>query len=125
LVAYIHIGGDKSLKAEVIRIRGDNVEVQVFEATKGMKIGDGVDFTALLLTAELGPGLLGKVYDGLQNPLNELAEEYGFFLERGVYFDALKKSPGISSSRPDISLIACAHREVLSASNKTLSPICL
>lgn len=90
-VAYIHIGGDKNLKAEVIRIRGDNVEVQVFEATKGMKIGDAVDFTALLLTAELGPGLLGKVYDGLQNPLNELAEEYGFFLERGVYFDALKK----------------------------------
>lgn len=90
-VAFIHVDGNKSLKAEVIRVRGDSVETQVFEDTKGIRVGDEVEFTNLLLTAELGPGLLGKVYDGLQNPLNELAEQYGFFLEKGVYFDALDK----------------------------------
>lgn len=90
-VAYVKTIGDKLLKAEVIRVRGNTVEVQVFEMTRGIVIGDDVEFTQLLLTAELGPGLLGKVYDGLQNPLNELAEKYGFFLERGVYFDPLDK----------------------------------
>ncbi len=89
-VAYILTGG-KRLKSEIIRIQGDKVQVQVFEMTKGVGIDDEVEFTEDLLAVELGPGLLGQVFDGLQNPLPELAEEAGFFLERGIYLDALKR----------------------------------
>lgn len=87
-VAYI-VSQGKKLKAEVIRIRGDHVDLQVFENTKGLGIGDEVEFTEDMLTVELGPGLLGQVYDGLQNPLPEMAEKVGYFLERGLYLDAL------------------------------------
>lgn len=90
-VGYVHLG-DQRLKSEVIRIRGNNVDMQVFEMTRGIGIGDTVTFTDDLLAIELGPGLLGRVYDGLQNPLPELAEKCGFFLERGVYLNALDRT---------------------------------
>ena len=82
-VAYI-IKGQERLKTEIVRI-GDGVAfMQVFESNKGIKIGDTVEYSGQLLSVQLGPGLLGKSYDGLQNPLPDLAEEYGFFLPRGV-----------------------------------------
>ena len=87
-VGYVHVG-EKRLKSEVIRIRGDRAEMQVFEMTRGIGIGDEVEFTDELLAVKLGPGLLTQIYDGLQNPLPELAQEMGFFLERGVYMNAL------------------------------------
>ena len=87
-VAYA-IAGDVRLKCEVIRVRGNRADMQVFESTNGLKEGDEVEFTGELLSVELGPGLLTQVYDGLQNPLNELAEQGGFFLKRGVYLEAL------------------------------------
>jgi len=83
--------GDIALKAEVIRIRGENAELQVFEDTSGLRVGDPVEFTGNLLTVELGPGLLAQVYDGLQNPLPKLAEQCGFFLQRGTYLKALDR----------------------------------
>ncbi len=79
------------LKCEVIRIRGDYAELQVFEDTSGLKAGDEVHFTGELLSVELGPGLLTQVFDGLQNPLPNLAEECGFFLQRGKYLPALPR----------------------------------
>jgi V/A-type H+-transporting ATPase subunit A len=79
------------LKAEVIRIRGRYAELQVFEDTAGLREGDVVDFTGELLSVELGPGLLTQVFDGLQNPLPELARAHGFFLERGTYLPALPR----------------------------------
>lgn len=90
-VAYIH-NGEKRLKAEVIRIRGDIVQTQVFEITKGIKVGMDVSFTGEMLAVELGPGLLSKIYDGLQNPLPEVAAKTGYFLEPGVYLDALPRT---------------------------------
>jgi len=87
-VGYVHVG-DKKLKSEIIRIRGSIAQMQVFEITKGIKIGDAVEFSGDLLSVELGPGLLGKVYDGLQNPLPDLAEKAGYFLERGIYLNPL------------------------------------
>ena len=87
-VAYI-LHGDERLKAEVIRIRGNNAEVQVYESTSAVKIGEEVEFTNELLSVELGPGLLGQIFDGLQNPLPALAKKHGFFLKRGVYLEAL------------------------------------
>ncbi|MBQ1629478.1 MAG: V-type ATP synthase subunit A [Treponema sp.] len=89
-VAYVNVEG-KKLRGEVIRIRGNIAQLQIFEMTQGIKAGDAVDFTGNLLCALLGPGLLGQIYDGLQNPLPLVAEQAGFFLERGVYVDALDK----------------------------------
>ncbi|MBU1146826.1 MAG: V-type ATP synthase subunit A [Candidatus Omnitrophica bacterium] len=87
-VAYI-LHGQERLKAEVIRVRGNRAELQVYEDTKGLKVGEKVEFTEELLSVELGPGLLGQIFDGLQNPLPQLAEKCGFFLKRGVYLEAL------------------------------------
>ncbi len=89
-VGYVEVAS-KKLKSEVIRIRGDIAQLQVFEITKGIRVGDSVEFTGDLLSVELGPGLLGQVYDGLQNPLPELAEQAGYFLERGIYLNALSR----------------------------------
>lgn len=83
--------GDLKLKAEVIRVRGTNAELQVFEDTVGLRVGDAVEFSGNLLSVELGPGLLTQVFDGLQNPLPALAEECGFFLQRGKYLDPLPR----------------------------------
>ena len=88
-VAFI-IKGDERLKSEVVRIGDGTAYLQVFEATKGLQIGDMVEFSGELLSVQLGPGLLGQVYDGLQNPLPELAEHHGFFLPRGIVLPALK-----------------------------------
>ncbi len=90
-VAFAQLG-DKRLKCEVIRVRGSRADMQVFEDIKGLKIGDPVVFTNRLLSVKLGPGLLGQVFDGLQNPLNKLAEKTGFFLERGVYLPPLDEN---------------------------------
>ncbi len=89
-VGYIQVGSQK-LKSEVIRIRGNQAEMQVFEQTGGIGVGDTVEFTGELLAVTLGPGLLGQVYDGLQNPLPQLAEAAGFFLKRGLYLDAIDR----------------------------------
>ena len=85
--------GNVALKSEVIRIRGENAELQVFEDTTGLRVGDPVEFSGNLLAVELGPGLLAQVYDGLQNPLPKLAEQCGFFLQRGTYLKALTARP--------------------------------
>jgi len=87
-VAYLLCGKDR-LKAEVIRVRGNQAEMQVYESTQGLKTGDAVEFSNELLSVELGPGLLGQIFDGLQNPLPALAKKCGFFLKRGVYLEAL------------------------------------
>lgn len=87
-IAYI-ILGDRKLKSEVIKIDGNYAIMQVFEETYGIGPGDKVIFTGNLLSITVGPGLLGSVYDGLQNPLEILAKESGDFLERGVELPAL------------------------------------
>ncbi len=87
-VGYILVD-DKRLKGEVIRINKGIVSMQIYEMTNGIKVGDPVEFTGELMSVDLGPGLLTQVFDGLQNPLPKLADECGFFLERGVYLDAI------------------------------------
>ena len=88
-VAYCLRGDGARLKSEVIRIRDGKADLQVFEETSGLKVGDAVEFTDGLLSVDLGPGLIGQVYDGLQNPLPEIAEQVGYFLKPGLYCDAL------------------------------------
>lgn len=89
-VGYIQVGSDR-LKGEVIRINGNTAALQVFEMTNGITVGDRVEFTDEMLSVALGPGLLQQIYDGLQNPLPQLAQQCGFFLQRGVYLDAIPK----------------------------------
>lgn len=91
-VAMVHMDDDTHLKSEVIEINGNEAKIQVFEDTKGVKFGTPVSFTGELLEAELGPGLLTSILDGLQNPLEEVANATGFFLPRGVYLPPLDRS---------------------------------
>ena len=77
-------GEQEKLKAEVLRVRGRTADAQVYEDTGGVAIGDPVEQSGEMLAVELGPGLLGQVYDGLQSPLHEMAAGYGIFLPRGV-----------------------------------------
>ena len=96
-VGYAVLGG-KRLMAEIVRVRGRRCDMQVFEATTDLMVDDTVEFTGELLAAELGPGMLAQVYDGLQNPLAELAKEAakiskdaGYFLQRGMYLPGLPR----------------------------------
>ena len=89
-VGYILVDG-KRLKGEVIRINNGVASMQIYEMSNGIKVGDQVEFTGELMSVELGPGLLTQVFDGLQNPLPDLAERSGFFLQRGVYLTALDR----------------------------------
>jgi len=82
-VGHILLGAQR-LAGEVLRVRGRRAEMQVFEDTRGVRVGDAVELSGELLSVTLAPGLLGSVYDGLQNPLPALADAHGFFLPRGV-----------------------------------------
>ena len=90
-VGYICVGSER-LMAEVLRIQGDTADMQVFEDTRGVKVGDPVEMSGDMLSVYLGPGLLGEVFDGLEKPLKILANEYGFFLPRGVDVFPLDRS---------------------------------
>ena len=88
-VGYCCRSDGARLLSEVIRVRGRLADLQVFEETRGLRVGDAVEIEDSMLSVTLGPGLLGEVYDGLQNPLWELAAEAGFFLKPGTYIHAL------------------------------------
>jgi len=83
---------DIALRAEVIEISGNIAKIQVFEDTRGVQLDTRVEFCGHLLEAELGPGLLASIVDGLQNPLEKVADATGLFLMRGVYMPPLDRS---------------------------------
>lgn len=109
-VAYVSVD-DTWLKAEIIEVVGDEVKIQVFEETQGISRGALVTFSGHLLEAELGPGLLQGIFDGLQNRLEILAD-ISLFLRRGEYVNAIcretvwaytqKASVGSVLSRGDV-----------------------
>ncbi|WP_315264533.1 V-type ATP synthase subunit A [Tannerella forsythia] len=80
-ICYITVGGVR-LMSEVIKVIGKNAYVQVFESTRGMKVGDEAEFMGHMLEVTLGPGMLSRNYDGLQNDLDKMT---GVFLKRGEY----------------------------------------
>ncbi len=80
-VVYI---GKQKLLGEVIKINGENVTIQCYEDTSGMKIGEKVISTKEPLSVTLGPGIIGNVYDGIQRPLKEIEKKTGFWIDRGV-----------------------------------------
>ena len=90
--------GDMRLMAEIVRVRGRFCDMQVFDSTTDLMVGTPVEFSGDMLFAELGPGMLAQVYDGMQNPLPELAKEAGriskdasYFLQRGMYLPGLPR----------------------------------
>lgn len=85
--------GDEQLLGEVIQIVGEKTIIQVYEDTSGVKPGEAVMDTGAPLVVELGPGLLGSIYDGVQRPLPVLQKVMGDFILRGV------KSPGLSREK--------------------------
>ena len=91
-VCMVRLNPEVALKAEVIEIVGNIAKIQVFEDTRGVKLGTQVEFDSHLLEAELGPGLISSILDGLQNPLERIADATGLFLARGVYLSALDYS---------------------------------
>ncbi|PKN74628.1 MAG: V-type ATP synthase subunit A [Candidatus Cloacimonetes bacterium HGW-Cloacimonetes-2] len=84
-ICYIELQGVK-LMAEVIKVVGNLAYAQVFESTRGLRPGDKVEFVKHMLQVKLGPGMLSKNYDGLQNDLNKMK---GVYLTRGEYTDPL------------------------------------
>lgn len=76
--------GEMALVGEVIRLSGNQTTIQVYEDTSGLGVGEPVENTGMPLVAQLGPGLLGQVYDGLQRPLVILAGLSGDYIQRGV-----------------------------------------
>ncbi|MDD1700661.1 MAG: ATP synthase subunit A [Methanoregula sp.] len=85
--------GKEALMGEVIKIQGDNIIIQVYEDTSGIRPGEPVENTGLSLAVELGPGLLTSIYDGIQRPLAVLVDKMGNFIERGV------SAPGLSHEK--------------------------
>ena len=79
-VGFVKIGNDR-LKGEVIRVNGDTASMQIYEMTNGIQVGDKVELSGELMSVELGPGLLTQVFDGLQNPLPELAQQHEEILQ--------------------------------------------
>jgi len=86
-ICYIETGGDR-LMSEVIKVVGSDVYVQVFESTRGLKVGAVAEFTGHMLEVQLAPGMLSKNFDGLQNDLDKME---GVFLKRGQYTDPLDR----------------------------------
>ncbi|MBR1683365.1 MAG: V-type ATP synthase subunit A [Bacteroidaceae bacterium] len=86
-ICYIETGGDR-LMSEVIKVIGQDVYVQVFESTRGLKVGATAEFTGHQLEVQLAPGMLSKNFDGLQNDLDKME---GVFLRRGQYTDPLDR----------------------------------
>lgn len=85
--------GEENLIGEVIKIDGNKAYIQVYEDTVGLKIGEPVEGTGKPLSVELGPGLLGSIYDGLQRPLSEVYNiDKNVFIKRGVMVPSLNRS---------------------------------
>ena len=85
--------GTMGVVGEIIELRGDTASIQVYEETSGVGPGEPVVSTAAPLSVELGPGLIGAIYDGIQRPLNVIAEMAGSYIARGL------EVPGLDHER--------------------------
>ncbi len=84
--------GALGLIGEVIRVEGDRVTIQVYEDTSGLRVGDPVEASGAPLQVELGPGLLGSIFDGVQRPLPVLRDQAGDFISRGITSSAVDRT---------------------------------
>ncbi|MFN3301506.1 MAG: V-type ATP synthase subunit A [Patescibacteria group bacterium] len=83
---------EKKLIGEIIKIEGDEAAIQVYEETAGLGPGEPIYLEGKPLTVELGPGLIGSIYDGIQRPLNVIREKFGHYITRGIEIPALERN---------------------------------
>ncbi|HNS06314.1 MAG TPA: V-type ATP synthase subunit A, partial [Candidatus Saccharicenans sp.] len=83
--------GQLGLVGEIIELNNDLAYIQVYEDTTGVGPGEPVTLTERPLSVELGPGLLGSIYDGIQRPLDVIRREHGDFVSRGIEMPALRR----------------------------------
>jgi len=83
--------GQLGLVGEIIELKNDLAYIQVYEDTTGVGPGEPVTLTERPLSVELGPGLLGSIYDGIQRPLDVIRREHGDFVSRGIEMPALRR----------------------------------
>ncbi len=83
--------GKERLIGEILEIRGNKASIQVYEETGGLKPGEPVESTNQPLSVELGPGILGNIYDGIQRPLDLIKASEGDFISRGIEFPAIDR----------------------------------
>ncbi len=83
----------KRLMGEIIEMHGDKASIQVYEETAGLGTGESVESTGMPMSVELGPGLIGSIYDGVQRPLDDIRKLCGNNLQRGVEIPSLKRDP--------------------------------
>lgn len=83
--------GEKQLIGEIIELRGEVASIQVYEETSGLGVGEKVIKTGEMLSVQLAPGIVGGIYDGIQRPLDKIAQNYGNYITRGVKVDSLDK----------------------------------
>ena len=105
-ICYVY-AGDTRMMAEVIKVIGDAAYVQVFDSTRGLKIGDRVEFEGHMLEATLAPGLLSRNYDGLQNDLEKME---GLFIARGSVTEPTFRPSGSSRRWPPPATRSRPHR---------------
>lgn len=84
--------GQQKLIGEIVRIDGENASIQVYEDTTGIKPGDPVYGSGMPLSVELGPGLIGSIYDGIQRPLEKIRKDHGAFIQRGINVQPLDRT---------------------------------
>ena len=92
----VRVGEDK-LVGEVIRLNANQATIQVYEETSGLRVGEPIYTTGEPLVAQLGPGLMGQIFDGLQRPLTTLAAKEGSFLTRGINESSLSQDKRIKA----------------------------
>jgi V/A-type H+-transporting ATPase subunit A len=90
MMELVHVG-EVGLVGELVKLTGGRAVVQVYEDTTGIAPGDAVYGSGMPLSVELGPGLMGQIYDGIQRPLERLAERSGSFIQRGVELPPLDR----------------------------------
>ncbi|MFA5698551.1 MAG: V-type ATP synthase subunit A [Sphaerochaeta sp.] len=91
MMELVHIG-EQRLVGEVVKLYDGEATVQVYEDATGLKPGDNVYGSGMSLSVEVGPGLIGQIYDGIQRPLEELMGLSGAFISRGLSFDSISHS---------------------------------
>lgn len=91
MMELVHVGEGR-LVGEVIKLEGTGAVIQVYEDTTGVKPGEPIYGTGMPLSVELGPGLIGTIYDGIQRPLEHIKEQTGMFIARGIEVPALDRS---------------------------------
>jgi V/A-type H+/Na+-transporting ATPase subunit A len=90
MMELVHVG-EARLVGEIVRLESDLAVVQVYEDTTGLRPGENVYGTGMPLSVELGPGLIGTIYDGIQRPLERIRARTGTYIERGISIPGLDR----------------------------------